>query len=145
MKVLVDADACPVIKKVEDISRKYKVSVILFSDTTHILTSDYSEIRVVSKGADAVDFAILKVCEKDDIVVTQDYGLGAMVLGRGAKAIHHCGREYTAENIDTLLLSRHIAKKERTKHKNRIKCSPQVKAEGSFSHNFERLLKGGIL
>lgn len=140
MKVLVDADACPVINRIEDIAKRYCIKVILFADTSHIITSDYSEVQVIDKGADAVDFAILKECCKDDIVVTQDYGLGAMVLGKGAKAIHHCGREYTRDNINNLLLDRYIAKKEREKRKGRVKCSPREKVKGNFDCNFERLI-----
>lgn len=140
MRILVDADACPVVDLIEDIAKKNNVPVILFADTSHILSSDYSEVRVIDKGADAVDFAIMKVCQTGDIIVTQDYGVAAMALGMGVKAIHHTGREYTNDNIDQLLMDRHIAKKERAKSKRRVKSPPRESIEGGFYENFEKLI-----
>lgn len=113
MKILVDADACPVVKITEQVARQYKIQVILLCDTNHVLRSDYSEVRFVGAGADAVDFALVNLCKKGDIVVTQDYGVAAMALGKGAYGIHQSGRRYTNENIDRLLMERHLAKKAR--------------------------------
>lgn len=113
MRILVDADACPVVSIVEHIAKKYQISVILLCDTNHILQSDYSEVLTVGAGADAVDFKLVSVCQKDDIVVTQDYGVAAMILGKGAYGIHQSGRWYTNENIDQMLMERHLAKKAR--------------------------------
>ena len=113
MKILVDADACPVVKITEQVARQYKIQVILLCDTNHVLRSDYSEVRFVGAGADAVDFALVNLCKKGDIVVTQDYGVAAMALGKGACGLHQSGRRYTNENIDQLLMERHLAKKAR--------------------------------
>lgn len=88
MKILVDADACPVTKLVEKIAKKYNLPVLLMCDTNHILQSDYSEIRIIGEGADAVDFELLSICHRGDVVVTQDYGVAAMILGKGAYGIH---------------------------------------------------------
>ena len=74
MKIFVDADACPVIDIVEDIATKYNIPVTLLCDTNHVLTSDYSEVIVVGAGADAVDYKLISICHRGDIVVTQDYG-----------------------------------------------------------------------
>lgn len=141
MKILVDADACPVVKQVEKVAKKYNIETILFADTSHIFCSDYCEVRVVDKGADAVDFAIMSVCKAGDIVVTQDYGVAAMALGKGAKAIHHSGMEYTDANIDRLLMDRHLAKKERAKGKHRVKSLIMDKIEGNFEKEFDRLVE----
>ena len=84
MKIFVDADACPVVDIVEDIATKYNISVTLLCDTNHVLTSDYSEVIVVGAGADAVDYKLISICHRGDIVVTQDYGVAAMALGKGA-------------------------------------------------------------
>lgn len=88
MKIFVDADACPVVDIVEDIATKYNIPVTLLCDTNHVLTSDYSEVIVVGAGADAVDYKLISICHRGDIVVTQDYGVAAMALGKGAFAIH---------------------------------------------------------
>lgn len=103
MRILIDADACPVYRIAERIAKENHIPVILFSDTNHVLTSDYSEIRVIGAGADAVDFALINASEAGDIIITQDYGVAAMALGKGAWAIHQSGKWYTNDNIDQLL------------------------------------------
>ena len=111
MKILVDADACPVKNIIEKIARQYGLPVLMLIDTSHILASDYSEIILVSKAPDAVDFALINRTVRGDIVVTQDYGVAAMALGKGAFAIHPGGKLYTDSNIEILLMERDIAKK----------------------------------
>lgn len=111
MKILVDADACPVKEIIEDIAKEHKIPVIMLIDTSHILASDYSEIISVSKARDAVDFALINRTVKGDIVVTQDYGVAAMALGKGAYVIHPGGKLFTDHNIDIMLMERDIAKK----------------------------------
>jgi len=110
MHIYVDADACPVIRIVENIARKYNIETTLICDTNHVLTSDYSDVVTVSAGADAVDFKLVNLCTRDDIVVTQDYGVAAMALSKGAYAIHQSGKWYTNDNIDRMLMQRHITK-----------------------------------
>ena len=112
-QILVDADACPVVRQVEEIARKHALHVTLLCDEHHFLSSDYSQVKYISSGADAVDIALMNLCCKGDIVVTQDYGVAAMTLGKGALAIHHTGKRYTNENIDMMLMERHLAKKAR--------------------------------
>ena len=88
MQILVDADACPVVSIVERVAKEYNLPVTLLCDTNHVLSSDYSEVIVVGAGADAVDYKLISICHKGDIIVSQDYGVAAMVLGKGAYAIH---------------------------------------------------------
>ena len=111
--ILVDADACPVVRQVEEIASRHALPVMLLCDEHHIMRSDYSQVHYVSSGADAVDIALMNLCRRGDIVITQDYGVAAMALGKGAYAIHHTGKRYTNENIDLLLMERHLAKKAR--------------------------------
>ena len=143
MRILVDADACPVVSIVEHIAKKYQISVILLCDTNHILQSDYSEVLTVGAGADAVDFKLVSVCQKDDIVVTQDYGVAAMILGKGAYGIHQSGRWYTNENIDQMLMERHLNKKaRRASGKNHLKGPRKRTAEDDehFRESFEKMI-----
>ncbi len=124
MKILVDADACPVVKQVEKIAKKQRVPVILLCDTNHILSSNYSEIKVIGAGADAVDIALANLCQSGDIAVTQDYGVAALVLGKGGYAIHQSGKKYLQTRISTdFLMERHINKKRQECHlqKNHLK------------------------
>ena len=111
--ILVDADACPVVRQVEDAARKYALPMTLLCDEHHLMHSEYAQVRHVSSGADAVDIALMNLCKRGDIVVTQDYGVAAMALGKGAYAMHHSGKQYTNDNIDMMLMERHLAKKAR--------------------------------
>ena len=113
MQIFVDADACPVVDIVETIAEKYNISTTLLCDTNHILYSDYSDVIVVGAGADTVDYKLISICHKGDVVVSQDYGVAAMALGKGAYAIHQSGKWYTDENIDRMLMERHLNKKAR--------------------------------
>lgn len=129
MRIYVDADACPVVKITEQVARKYELPVTLLCDTNHILTSDYSEVRVIGAGADAVDLALINLCQAGDIVVTQDYGVAAMALGKKAYVIHQNGWQYNAGNIDILLMKRHMAKKARRSKKNLHLKGPAKRTE----------------
>lgn len=144
MKIFVDADACPVVDIVEDIVTKYNIPVTLLCDTNHVLTSDYSEVIVVGAGADAVDYKLISICHRGDIVVTQDYGVAAMALGKGAFAIHQSGKWYTNENIDQMLMERHLNKKaRRASSRNHIK-GPRKRTDEDdqrFAESFEKLLR----
>lgn len=93
---------------------------------------------------DADDFALINLCHKGDIVVTQDYGVAAMALGKGAYAIHQSGRWYTNENIDRLLMERHMAKKARMgKGKHHLKGPAKRTQEDDdrFRESFEKLVE----
>ena len=143
MRIYVDADACPVIPIVEQVAEKNNIAVTLLCDTNHVLDSDYSEVKVIGAGADAVDFALINLCRKNDIVVTQDYGVAAMALGKGAYAIHQSGKWYTDENIDQMLMERHLGKKARRgSGKNHLK-GPKKRTEEDdvrFQRSFEKLV-----
>ena len=142
MKILIDADACPVTRIAEAIARRHGIPVILLCDTSHVLTSDYSTVRTIGEGADAVDIALINLCGRGDIVVTQDYGVAALALGKGAWAIHQSGRRYTDENIDGLLMERHLAKKARRSGKHHLKGPPRRTEEDDrrFAERFERMI-----
>ena len=144
MKIFVDDDACPVVDIVEDIATKYNIPVTLLCDTNHVLTSDYSEVIVVGAGADAVDYKLISICHRGDIVVTQDYGVAAMALGKGAFAIHQSGKWYTNENIDQMLMERHLNKKaRRALSRNHIK-GPRKRTDEDdqrFAESFEKMVR----
>ena len=134
-QILVDADACPVVLEIEHVAKKYGVSLQLFCDTNHVLSSEVGDVHVIGAGANA--------CRKGDVVVTQDYGVAAMVLGKGAHAVHQNGWQYTAENIDRLLQERYVVKKaRRSSKKTHLKGPRKRTAENDerFAEKFERLI-----
>lgn len=144
MKIFVDADACPVINIIEKVAEEYGIEVTLFCDTNHILHSEYSKIKLIGAGTDAVDFALVNSCQKGDIVITQDYGVAVMTLGRGAYAIHQSGKWYTDENIDGLLMQRHLVKKvRRTSSKHHLKGQRKRNKEDDiiFEKSFLQLIE----
>lgn len=143
MKIFVDTDACPVVRIVENIAKKYQVPVTLLCDTNHVLTSDYCEVIIVGAGADAVDFKLISLCSQGDIVVTQDYGVAAMALGKKAYAIHQSGKWYTDENIDQMLMERHLAgKARRGSSKNHLKGPHKrtIEDDQRFAESLEKML-----
>lgn len=144
MKIFIDADACPVVRETEEVAAKYSVPVVLLCDTNHVLHSDYSEVKVIGAGADAVDFALVNCCQAGDLVVTQDYGVAAMALGKKAYAIHQNGWQYTNENIERLLMERHLVKKaRRASSKSHLKGPRKRSAEDNWQYQekLEHLLR----
>lgn len=142
--ILVDADACPVVRLVEAAARKHDLPITLLCDEHHVMHSDYAQVQHVSSGADAVDIALMNLCRRGDIVVTQDYGVAAMALGKGAYAIHHSGKRYTDDNIDLMLMERHLAKKARRasgKHHLRGPAKFTEADRQRFAAAFEALIK----
>ena len=144
LKIFVDADACPVVRIIESVAKEEGIEVVLLCDTNHILSSDYSEVKIIGAGADAVDFALINLCGQGDIVVTQDYGVAAMALGKKAYAIHQSGKWYTNDNIDLMLMERHIAKEaRRSSAKNHVK-GPKKRTEADdlkFQESFVKMVK----
>ena len=143
MQIFVDADACPVVAIVEKVAKVHAVPVTLLCDTNHVLSSGYSKVIVVGAGADAVDYKLISICHKGDMVVSQDYGVAAMALGKGAYAIHQSGKWYTNENIDQMLMERHLNKKaRRASQKNHLKGPKKRTAEDDehFRESFEKMI-----
>lgn len=144
MVIYVDADACPVVKEIERLGKKYKITVFLFCDMNHELKSNYCKIIVVESGTDAVDFALFGRIKKGDIVVTQDYGVAAMALSKGAFGIHQNGSWYSEKNIDQMLMERHLAKKARRASKKHHGKGPRKRKEQD-NKRFEIALEKLIL
>ena len=113
MNVLIDADACPVVRIAVELCRKYQVPCFLLCDTAHTMHRDGAETLIFDKGADSVDFALVNRAASGDIVITQDYGLASMCLGKRVRVLHQDGWEYTEYNISGLMEQRHAAKKHR--------------------------------
>ena len=113
MKILVDADACPVKNIIVATAKEFKIDVMMFIDTSHVLDDGYSRVITVDKAKDSVDIALANKVEKNDIIVTQDYGVAAMVLPKSKNVINQNGFIYNVANIDRLLFERHMSAKVR--------------------------------
>lgn len=120
--ILIDGDACNVIQITEKLAKEKSIPCHIYCDTQRILESTYSEIHIVDRGRDSADFAIVNKCGHNDIVITNDSGLAAMVLAKNGIAINTKGFEYTKRNIMSYLTSRHIRNYEsRRNNRNQIK------------------------
>jgi uncharacterized protein YaiI (UPF0178 family) len=113
MRILVDADACPVRQIIIKLAREAGLPVIMVVDTSHEISDGYSAVITVDKSRDSVDIALINLVKPGDIVVTQDYGVAAMALGKGVKTLNQNGMIYSDANIDRLLFERHLGQKVR--------------------------------
>ena len=114
MKVLIDADACPVTSIAIELCKAYSTECLLLCDTAHEFYRDGATTLVFDKGSDSVDYALVNRITPGDIVITQDYGLASMCLARGAQVLHQDGWKYTDDNISALLFQRHESRKYRS-------------------------------
>ena len=103
MKIFIDGDGCPVIDLTISMAKNYGLECIIICDTAHSIERDDAKTITVSKGRDSADFYLVNMLSKEDICVTQDYGLAAMCLSKKAFALN--------QNIDSLLQSRYQAQK----------------------------------
>lgn len=141
MGIYIDADGCPVVNQAIRLGNRAGLEVVLLCDTSHVFQREGARTITVSKGADSVDFALVNLLGPGDVAVTQDYGLAAMCLARGAKAISQDGMVYDDNNINALLLARHTAKKIRNaggRLRGNSKRTPQQDA--AFEEAFSRLI-----
>lgn len=145
MKILVDADACPVKKIITDEAKNFGIEVVMVVDTSHILNDDYASVITVDKGNDSADIYLANLARRGDVVVTQDYGVAALALGKGCYALNQNGREYRSDNIDELLFSRHIGKKIR-RSGGKINSVPKRTKEDDikFRETFVRIIEKAI-
>ena len=111
MTIFIDADGCPVVDITVRLATQAKINCVIICDTAHIFEKPGAKTITVSKGNDSVDFTLVNMITKGDIVVTQDYGLAAMCLARGVIPINQNGMIYNDSNIDALLMQRYTAKK----------------------------------
>ncbi len=113
MQIWVDADACPrnVLTITKEQATLHHIEVITVSNYNH--EHQGSNHITVDASSQAADMAIITRMTKGDLVITQDYGLAALVLARQGLAISTHGQEYTTYNIDQLLAMRAVHAKAR--------------------------------
>lgn len=113
MKIIIDADACPVKDITEELALEYSIELIMVSNINHLIRSNYAQVIVVDGFDQSADIAIINLSKPGDIVITQDYGLASMALAKGSYAIDPLGKQFTEENIEGLLMQRYINQKAR--------------------------------
>ncbi|MFZ8764201.1 YaiI/YqxD family protein [Enterococcus diestrammenae] len=111
MRLIIDGDGSPVKNEVIGLGQRFGLSVVIVTSVDHFTNKEYPphvSFIYVDKGADRADYRIVKEIQPGDWVITQDYGLASLVLGKHARVFHHSGKEYTPDNIDELLTQRFI-------------------------------------
>lgn len=111
MRLIIDADGCPVVRIAVSCAKAHSIEAVIVCDCAHFFDVEGAETIVVDTGADSADLRISNMLVPGDVVVTQDYALAAMALARRARAVSQNGMLYHDGNIDSLLLSRHTARK----------------------------------
>ncbi len=113
MRIFIDADGCPVVKLTITYAKKNEIPVTIVKNYAHVIEDDYAEIVTVDISSDAADYYIANKISKEDLLITQDYGLAAMALSKGAYILNQNGLIIHNGNIMTLLDRRHINQKMR--------------------------------
>lgn len=111
MKLWIDADASPVVDLAIDIASRAGVPVTLVCDDAHVMNRPGADTITVLRSADSADLRLVNLLGPGDAAVTQDYGLAALCLARGARALDQNGRIYDESNMDALLAMRHVSAK----------------------------------
>lgn len=146
MQIFVDADACPVRDIVYQEAHCRGVPVTMVASMAHdISAKEGMDVIRVDSAFQAVDIAIVNRVTTGDIVVTSDFGLASLVLGKEARAISPSGRIYSEHNIDDLLEKRHAAARQR-RGGGRIK-GPKARKKVDdevFRRNLVKLLEEGL-
>ena len=141
MKVIVDADACPraVLKIIKRLRSEYAYRLITVASFNHNITGP--EHIVVGDECQAADMAIINRTVEDDIVVTADWGLASLALGKSAKAISPSGVIYTNKKIDLMLEERHLKEKIRQSGgRTKGPSARKEKEDEKFLESFKKLL-----
>lgn len=135
MKLIVDGDGCPQNARriCEEYASYYNIDMVVVSSYDHNMQGEFKTI-IVDKGKDSADFRVIELACKDDIVITQDYGLASLLLSKTFAVLNPVGFEYTDSNIDKLLMNRYLGQKTRrsggrTKGPKKRKASDDVQFE----------------
>ncbi|CAI3441117.1 YaiI/YqxD family protein [Enterococcus cecorum] len=116
MRIVIDGDGCPVKEEVIELADEFHLPVVIVTSFDHFSSKDYPafvHFVYVDKGADGADYAIMNQLAKSDVVITQDYGLASLALGRAQAVFHHSGKRYLPETIQFLLDQRYLSDKMR--------------------------------
>ncbi len=145
MKIIVDADACPrgAMQVCRKMAARYAIPLHTVASFNHNIISDHHV--TVGDGSQEADLAVINMTAAGDIVVTQDWGLAALVLGRKAAAISPGGKIYNPETIDFMLEEREVkAKLRRGGRRTRGPRPRTAEDDERFAAGLRRLIESGL-
>ncbi len=137
-RIIIDADACPknCLRIAQNTARQYNYELITVASFNHLISNENHHI--VGDESQATDIAVANLAQPGDIVITQDWGLAALILGKRARAISPQGRIYSAEQIDLMLEERNLLAKYRN-------SGGRTKGPAKHSKNDDRLFASNLL
>lgn len=113
MKIIIDGDGCPGIPFIEKAAKEENAELVVYATIDHNIKLNYGKVKKVDAGYQSVDMYVMNEAKKGDIVISQDFGVAAMVLGKKAFAISPKGMIFDDSNIERLLFERHLSQKAR--------------------------------
>ncbi|MDF2927077.1 MAG: YqxD [Paenibacillaceae bacterium] len=118
LKIIVDADACPVKPEIVEAARRCGAEVLMVASFDHRLQEQPGVTVVqVDRSDQSADMYIANHIARGNILVTQDFGLATIGLAKQAVVLSNRGQIYTEQTIDFLLETRHEhAKRRRNGH-----------------------------
>lgn len=140
MRILVDADACPVKKEILKLAKEYELEVHMFFDNSHEYSDGYSTVYILDKGADSVDYALINKSKPGDIIVTQDYGVASMALSKTAYPINQNGLIYNDDNMMGLLSQRALNQKLRRHTRMKGPKKRTIQNNKDFENSLRKLI-----
>ena len=109
VRILVDADACPVKEEIYRVGARRKVPVSVVSNSPfRVPVGPLVERVVVHGGFDAADDWIAEASGPTTVVITADILLADRCLKAGAMVIGHNGKPFTAASIGSAIATRAI-------------------------------------
>ncbi len=142
MRIWIDGDGCPVVNIAIKMAKTASVPVTVVKNYAVEVKDPYATVVTVDISRDAADFYIVNHMANGDIVISQDYGLAAMVLSKNGLCINQNGRQITRDNIDLILDQRHHSRVERTKNKKYTKFKKRSEEDNQhFMDAFAQVLQ----
>lgn len=145
MKILVDADACPktVLQITIQLGRSYTVPVWTVASFNHVIESDHH--ITVGNASQEADMKIINLTNVGDVVITQDWGLAALVLGKKGHCIHPAGWTFRSDRIDFMLEEREMkAKLRRGGGRTKGPKKRTVEEDLRFEEHLENILRSTL-
>ena len=141
MRIFIDGDAFPATDIVVGVARHHQVPVLFYHNTRFGgEINDYVEEHVTDDKKDAVDFAILNAVEKGDIVFTNDAALASMLMVKGASVMDACGRTFSDEYVNKVMMGRYVATHGNAKMRNGYNLGKNDRPKKKLDAELEKLI-----